>query len=127
MTASTWWGLTTAVISFMCAEFPSGNTRIDNRCKAILDDAALRLRQNPQATAEIVGYSDSTGSETINTEKSLERADNAKAYFVETHGIDASRMTTRGAGPANPVADNSTREGRAQNRRIEIIVTIPPQ
>ncbi len=115
------------VVSFMCSEFPSGNTRIDNRCKAILDDAALRLRQNPQATAEIVGYSDSTGSEEINIEKSLERADNAKAYFVETHGIDASRMTTRGAGPANPVADNSTSEGRTQNRRIEIVVTIPPQ
>jgi outer membrane protein OmpA-like peptidoglycan-associated protein len=115
------------VVTFMCSEFRSGNTRIDNRCKAILDDAALRLRQNPQATAEIVGYSDSTGSETINTEKSLERADNAKAYFAETHGIDASRMTTRGAGPANPAADNSTREGRSQNRRIEIVVTIPPQ
>ena len=115
------------VVSFMCSEFPSGNTRIDNRCKAILDDAALRLRQNPQATAEIVGYSDSTGSEEINIEKSLERADNAKAYFVETHGIDASRLTTRGAGPVNPVADNSSREGRAQNRRIEIVVTIPPQ
>ena len=115
------------VVNFMCSEFPSGNTRIDNRCKAILDDVALRLRQNPQATAEIAGYSDATGSDEINVEKSLERADNAKAYFVETHGIDASRMTTRGAGAANPVADNSTSDGRAQNRRIEIVVTIPPQ
>jgi outer membrane protein OmpA-like peptidoglycan-associated protein len=115
------------VVTFMCSEFPSGNTRIDNRCKAILDDVALRLRQNPQSTAEIVGYGDSTGSDEINIEKSLERADNAMAYFMETHGVDASRMTTRGAGAANPVADNSTSEGRAQNRRIEITVTIPPQ
>ena len=41
------------VLTFSCSEFPSGNTRIDNRCKAILDDVALQLRQNPRATAVI--------------------------------------------------------------------------
>lgn len=115
------------VLDYMCSEFPSGSTRIDNRCKAILDDVALQLRQNPRATAVITGYSDDRGSEDINMETSQERADNGRTYLVETHGIDAGRIETRGAGPADPIADNATAEGRSQNRRIEIVVTIPPE
>lgn len=114
-------------LSFVCSEFPSGNTRIDNRCKAVLDDVALQLRQNPGATATIVGHSDSAGSATVNDRTAMERADNAKAYLVETHGIDSSRMTASSAGSTMPMADNGTRAGRAMNRRIEIVVTIPPR
>ena len=56
-----------------------------------------------------------------------ERADNAKAYLVETHGIDPSRIMTGAEGSMEPVGDNSTREGRAANRRVVIVVTIPPR
>ena len=115
------------VLTFTCTEFPSGNTRIDNRCKAILDDVALQLRQNPRATAVITGHSDSTGSEEINTRMSQERADNAREYLVETHGLDATRIDTASAGSSEPIADNTTAEGRLQNRRIAVVVTIPPQ
>lgn len=115
------------VLTYSCSEFPSGNTRIDNRCKAILDDVALQLRQNPAATAVITGHSDATGSEEINARMSQDRADNARQYLVETHGLDASRMQTASAGSSEPIADNSTAEGRLQNRRIVVVVTIPPQ
>ena len=113
------------ILTFSCSEFPSGNTRIDNRCKASLDDVALQLRQNARATAVIMGHSDSTGSEEVNNRMSLERADNAETYLVDTHGLSGSRIETGTAGSSEPIADNSTTEGRLQNRRIVVVVTIP--
>ena len=115
------------VLNFACSEFRSGSLRIDNRCKAVLDDVALQLRQNPRATARITGHSDSAGSQQINDRLASERADNGRAYLVETHGLEASRINTASGGTTQPVADNSTRDGRSQNRRIEIVVTIPPR
>ncbi|HEX9700128.1 MAG TPA: OmpA family protein [Acidobacteriota bacterium] len=115
------------VITSACAEFPSGNTRIDNRCKAILDDVALQLRQNPSATAVITGHSDSVGAADVNDRMAQERADNARAYLVDTHGIATSRIQTASAGSSQPVGDNTTAEGRLQNRRIVVVVTIPAQ
>ncbi len=115
------------VLTFSCSEFPSGNTRIDNRCKAILDDVALQLRQNPRATAVITGHSDSAGAADVNDRMSMERADNAETYLVDTHGITGNRIETASAGSSQPVADNDTAEGRLQNRRIVVVVTIPAQ
>jgi len=115
------------MLTFSCSEFPSGNSRIDNRCKAILDDVALQLRQNPRATAVIAGHSDSAGSAEVNNTMSLERADNAEAYLVDTHGITGNRIDTVSAGSGEPIADNATAEGRLQNRRIVVVVTIPAQ
>lgn len=115
------------VLNFVCSEFGSGSARVDNRCKAVLDDVALQLRDNPEATAVITGHTDATGPEEQNVEMGQERADNGKTYLVETHGIDPSRITTESAGSSDSIADNDTREGRAQNRRIEIVVTIPAE
>lgn len=115
------------VLEFMCAEFKSGGSRIDNRCKAVLDDVALQMRQNPGATALIVGHSDSRGSDDANAKAAMERSENAKTYLMDTHGIDASRISVEGRGSSEAMGDNETSAGRAQNRRIEIVVTIPPR
>lgn len=115
------------ILTFSCSEFPSGNTRIDNRCKAILDDVALQLRQNPRATALITGHSDAAGSDEVNDAISQERADNAETYLVDTHGITGNRIETTSAGSSEPIADNATVAGRLQNRRIVVVVTIPAQ
>jgi OOP family OmpA-OmpF porin len=115
------------MLTFTCSEFPSGNTRIDNRCKAILDDVALQMRNNPRATAVITGHSDSSGSAEVNDRMSQERADNAETYLVDTHGIEGDRIDTVSAGSSQPIADNDTAEGRLQNRRIVVVVTIPAQ
>jgi outer membrane protein OmpA-like peptidoglycan-associated protein len=109
------------------SEFASGTTRLDNRMKAVLDDVALQMRQNPQATVEIIGHSDSTGSEDNNVITAQRRADSAAEYLMETHGIDGSRIAASSVGSSQPIADNSTRDGREQNRRVQIILTIPPQ
>jgi len=76
---------------------------------------------------EITGHSDSTGSEDNNVITAQQRADSAMEYLVETHGIDVSRITAGSAGSSQPIGDNSTREGREQNRRVQIVLTIPPQ
>ena len=113
------------VLTFACSEFNTGSARIDNRCKAVLDDVALQLRQNSGATAAITGHSDAAGSAVRNQEMSEQRAENARMYLVQTHGIDGSRITTNGAGGTQPASSNDTSAGRSANRRIEVVVTIP--
>ena len=109
------------------SEFASGSTKLDNRMKAVLDDVALQMRQNPQATVEIIGHSDSTGSEANNVITAQERAESAATYLMETHGIDGTRIAPSSVGSSQPLGDNETREGREQNRRVQIVLTIPPQ
>jgi len=116
----------TRELTFDCFDFPSGSATIDNRCKAVLDDVALQLRQNPRAVVTIVGHSDASGAADVNQRISLARAENARDYLVETHGVDAARITADGSGSAEPVADNETAEGRSRNRRIHVVGTVPP-
>jgi OOP family OmpA-OmpF porin len=71
-------------------------------------------------TLEIVGHTDSTGPEGYNQGLSERRAQ-AAADYLAGKGVSASMMTIKGMGESSPVADNSTREGRAQNRRVEIM------
>ncbi|HEX2251849.1 MAG TPA: OmpA family protein [Thermoanaerobaculia bacterium] len=104
--------------------FPAG-ARLDNIAKARLDEVALQLKQEPDATARVIGYSDSTGSEQANLRISRERAEAVKNYLVTRHGIDPSRITTEGRGSAEPVGDNTTAQGRRENRRAVVIVTVP--
>ncbi len=75
----------------------------------------------PNATFKIAGYTDSTGNVNADMKVSRERADNARAIIVRS-GVASSRISTEGDGSANPVADNSTDAGRAQNRRVLIQV-----
>ena len=112
---------------FDCYDFNSGTARVDNRCKAILDDVALLLRQNPSATVAITGYSDTAGATSANNRLSQQRADNARADLVDRHSISVSRIQTSSRGSREQIADGSTAAGRARNRRIHIVVTIPPR
>ncbi len=76
------------------------------------------MTDNPSMKIEISGHTDNTGSVTINARLSTERARAVVDYLI-SKGIDSSRMTYMGYGPDQPVADNSTPEGRAKNRRVE--------
>ena len=75
----------------------------------------------PQAQVEINGYSDTTGSEAYNQQLTEKRAQAVAEHF-QAEGIAADRMTVKGMGEANPVASNETREGREENRRVEVVV-----
>ncbi|WP_052464512.1 OmpA family protein [Geoalkalibacter subterraneus] len=77
----------------------------------------------------VAGHTDSLGSESYNKDLSMRRAQAVVDYLVSEHGIDRKRLVARGYGEAQPVADNSTAEGRYQNRRVETIccMVLPPE
>lgn len=98
--------------------FETGSAAITPDSYAILDQVVKTLVYYPEVRVEIRGYTDSVGSEESNLRLSQRRADSVRQYLVNS-GIEASRLTARGLGEADPVASNATPDGRSQNRRIE--------
>jgi outer membrane protein OmpA-like peptidoglycan-associated protein len=99
--------------------------RPDNVAKAQLDEIALKMQQNPQLRALATGHTDDRGSERANERVGQRRADAVKDYLVSQHNIDAGRIETRSAGEGQPVSDNSTAQGRQENRRVEVELSVP--
>nr|WP_276572746.1 OmpA family protein [Nannocystis pusilla] len=91
---------------------------IKKSSKSTLDNAVKVLKDFPSVKVEISGHTDSSGDRDHNVDLSKRRADAVKKYLVDK-GIDSARITTRGAGPDEPIADNNTKDGKAKNRRIE--------
>jgi len=89
--------------------------------KVKLDDMASKLKGINLEVVIAVGHTDSIGSDAYNQKLSVRRAEAVKAYLVSS-GIEANRVYTEGKGKKQPVADNKTAAGRAQNRRVEIEV-----
>ena len=85
------------------------------------DVAQVLTRQDKDSKILVQGYTDSQGSQAFNQDLSQHRADAVRSYLV-AHGIAGDRVTAQGFGPASPVADNASPEGRADNRRVEIVV-----
>jgi OOP family OmpA-OmpF porin len=87
--------------------------------EGILDVAVEQLRSNPDVRVRIVGHTDSTGPDGYNQNLSERRARSVLDYLV-AKGIERERLESAGRGEAEPVAGNDTRDGRAQNRRVEL-------
>jgi OOP family OmpA-OmpF porin len=85
----------------------------------VLDRVAASLRDWPSVRVEIGGHTDSRGGDAYNLDLSGRRAQAVRDYLVRA-GIDASRLTAKGYGASQPVADNATEAGRAKNRRVEL-------
>jgi outer membrane protein OmpA-like peptidoglycan-associated protein len=98
--------------------FLTGSAQIGPNSELILEKAYNTLAQNPDIVVEIQGYTDNTGGKATNMKLSQARAESVKGWLVKK-GIAAERITAKGYGPEKPVADNKTKEGRQQNRRIE--------
>jgi outer membrane protein OmpA-like peptidoglycan-associated protein len=99
--------------------FDTDKDVIKSESKPILDAAVEVLQKYPQVRVEISGHTDSAGAYEHNVDLSQRRAESVKTYLTNA-GVDASRIETRGAGPNEPIASNDTKDGRAQNRRIEV-------
>jgi outer membrane protein OmpA-like peptidoglycan-associated protein len=105
--------------------FEPGSARLTNIAKAILDDVALRMKQEPTSTAIVIGYTDDREATGPNADLDRRRAEAVRDYLVTRHGIDASRITVEGRDAREPVGDNSTAEGRLKNRRVVIRLMLP--
>ena len=103
-------------------DIPSDNSAaILPNFQPILDRFAQTLVANPATTVQIIGHTDSTGNDAINNPLSVNRAASARDYLV-ARGVQVSRIMIDGRGSRDPIADNNTQAGRAQNRRVESYV-----
>ncbi|MBE9608891.1 OmpA family protein [Chitinilyticum piscinae] len=101
--------------------FDTGKYAIKPNMRPVLDKFAQTLQQNPVTKIRIVGHTDSTGSDAINNPLSVNRAAAVRDY-LSSRGVSYDRMAIDGRGSREPVADNGSAAGRAQNRRVEIFV-----
>ncbi len=101
--------------------FDVGRYAIKPNMRPVLDRLATTLNQHPVTTVTIIGHTDSTGSDAVNDPLSINRAAATRDYLVQ-RGVSAQRIGIDGRGSRQPVADNGTPSGRAQNRRVEIFI-----
>jgi len=99
--------------------FGNDSAAISSNAAVALDQTVAELKGCPEQRVRLGAHTDSSGSESYNQALSQRRADSVRAYLVQ-RGIVPGRIEAKGFGEANPVASNATREGRAQNRRVEI-------
>jgi OmpA-OmpF porin, OOP family len=104
------------------ALFATNSAELSVAGKAALDDFTFRASAIKVSNIKVVGHADSRGEEAYNQALSEKRAAAVKAYLVEK-GLEAYNISTSGEGESSPVASNDTKEGRAQNRRVDITVT----
>jgi OOP family OmpA-OmpF porin len=85
----------------------------------VLDAVAMQLKRHPELSFEVAGHTDNTGNAASNLDISTKRASTVRDYLV-MRGIPASLLSVRGYGNEKPIADNSTAQGRAINRRVSL-------
>ena len=113
------------VVKTVTVYFAVNKADLSAEAKASLDDLAAKAPGAKNYTVEIKGFTDSTGDADKNLELSRKRADAVVQYLAVKHDIPLRRMTTpMGYGSAKAVADDKTKEGRAQNRRVEVSVLV---
>lgn len=100
--------------------FEQGSALLTAEGKIKLDSIATGLRKMPTQELEIRGYADATGTETYNERLSKQRAE-AVVRELRRKGVPSAQLQWEGRGIENPIGDNATAEGRAQNRRVEIL------
>lgn len=101
--------------------FSSGSSQLTPQFRQVLDKVAADLNSYKKSEIIITGHTDNTGTDEMNNRLSLQRASHVRDYLV-SQGVDANRIRVQGLGSRYPVADNSTADGRFQNRRVEIFV-----
>jgi outer membrane protein OmpA-like peptidoglycan-associated protein len=110
------------VLSDDSVKFPVDGSRLSPEAQARLDEFVQKLKSdNKNVYVEIQGHTDNTGSKTANIRLGEERAE-AVRLFMNKQGVALNRMSTISYGGDSPVASNRTRSGRAQNRRVVVIV-----
>ena len=102
--------------------FGFDQANLNDRAMSALHNVALVAKEYPKTQLNVLGFTDSKGAEAYNLRLSQVRADAVGNYLIR-QGVNANRVISQGRGEANPIASNSTENGRAQNRRVEIILS----
>jgi len=101
--------------------FDSGSDKIKAESYKTLADIGQLLVENPDLRVSIEGHTDSDGADDYNLKLSQSRANSVRTYLIQTYKIDGSRLEAKGWGKTKPIDVNSTPEGRANNRRVELV------
>ena len=101
--------------------FDTDSDRLKPESAPVIKAVVRGLEKNPNLKLEIDGYTDSVGNGQHNQDLSKRRAEAVRSVLISQFGVDASRLTANGFGPAKPAASNDTADGRAQNRRVEFV------
>lgn len=104
--------------------FATGKAKILGKSDELLNEVSAVIQAKPDIRVRVEGHTDNVGNDKKNMKLSQERADAVKAYLVAA-GIDESRLVAEGKGKTTPIADNMTKEGRAENRRVEFHIIRP--
>ena len=110
------------VISLLGINFPSGRSTIDGASAPLMSKVQQSLTMFPDAAIVVEGHTDSQGSDSANLILSQDRADAVKQYIVTNFGRNPERISSIGYGEARPVANNESADGRARNRRIDLVI-----
>jgi OmpA-OmpF porin, OOP family len=102
--------------------FDTGKSAVKAESRPALDEVAKLLKGNPGMRLWVVGHTDSVGKTDDNLRLAQARAEAVVAQLVSGHGIAATRLDGHGVGPLAPVAGNDTENGRAKNRRVELVM-----
>ena len=101
--------------------FDTGTAAIRSESSALFAAIAEVLKNDPSLRLEIQGHTDNAGARAANVRLSQERAAAVRDRLIQTFGVPADRLTASGFGDARPIASNATEDGRAQNRRVELV------
>jgi outer membrane protein OmpA-like peptidoglycan-associated protein len=101
--------------------FDTDQSALKAAARTNLQNLSASLVNNPQTNILIVGHTDDTGSDSHNMDLSVRRAESVKS-FIAAGNVASSRLTTSGKGESEPISDNTTANGRSQNRRVEIVI-----
>ncbi len=101
--------------------FDLGKAKVKEESESALVQISTYLKDNPTVNCWIVGHTDASGSFKTNSELSLERAIAVKRHLVQQFKIASDRLYAEGVGPLAPIATNATEEGKAANRRVELV------
>ena len=101
-------------------QFAFDDYRLESEAQSLLDQLVTQLGSHPSYVLEVRGFADATGSERYNFKLGRERADAVLRYLMTRHSVPTARVVAVSFGEEEPLADNTTRDGRAQNRRVQV-------
>ena len=101
--------------------FDTNKSNVNAASQGALDKLVSVFKEYPDTNLLVVGHTDSSGNDDYNMKLSKERA-NAVTNYIKTHGVSDSRLTTNWFGETQPTNDNATAEGRAKNRRVNVVI-----